>query len=631
MKKNKILSVVLASALTLSIFVPHKGYSAAKEKETPTPFFSMDNMGQMFNEITREVKLKINELVSKAGGPHQLLDIQPLDPSVIRLFDLQLVEDVFSTVSDEVEFRIKELVAIWASRGHLISPSAQLGIIKNAAGQSAILDLAEEDLTLVEDQILSLLISLHGKGKIVPFISTLVETLKQDAQFGSLVKSITPDEKLMLLSTIEATISSTASLRKFSKQSWTGLSKHLELKLNSFEKDPQKQSRLSDSSFFSELSDIANAEFYPTEKVRLLIDGQASFSLRDSAMARAKESINMITWAVIDDKTGQELADLLIRKAKENVKVRLIVDGQVSYRPGYKEQVLRMEKNGVSVVRWFNPQAKFMGQHRKILIIDESLTIMGGMNPGDTYSHKAGVAKNLWRDTDVALEGEAAEQTQRLFVTLWNKQITDQNLSFKKIVKVKKVTTVREDGRAMLIEHQPQATDDQHEILLATMKAIRGAEKTVDIENAYVIVFPSLLNEIKAAIERGVRVRVLTNSSDSVDEPVVALPIMRSAKKLADIGAEVYLRKGSTLHSKFMIVDQRLLLIGSYNYHPRSERVEGETIAVFDHERLVQQATQAFENDISIMHATLLNKSSVFDLPINGSTLLPLRMFYDQL
>lgn len=631
MKKNKPLSVVLASALTLSILIPYKGYSAAKEKETPTPFFNMGNIGQMFDDITREVKLKINELVSKAGGSHQLLDIQPLDPSVVKLFDLQLVEDVFSNVSDEVEFRIKELVAIWASKGHLISPSAQLGIIKNAAGQSAILDLAEEDLTMVEDQILSLLISLHGEGKIVPFISTLVETLKKDAQFGSLVRSITLDEKLMLLSTIDATISSTASLRKFSKQTWTGLSKHLAVKLDSFEKDPQNQSRLSDSSYFSELADIANAEFYPAQNVRLLIDGPASFSLRDSAMAQAKESINMITWAVIDDKTGQELADLLIKKAEENVKVRLIVDGQVSRRPGYKEQVLRMEKNGVSVVRWFNPQATFMGQHRKILIIDESLTIMGGMNPGDTYSHKAGTAKNLWRDTDVALEGEAAEQTQRLFVTFWNKQIADQNLSFKKIVKVKKITTVRQDGRAMLIEHEPQATNDQHEILLATMKAIRGAEKTVDIENAYVIVFPSLLNEIKAAVERGVRVRVLTNSSDSVDEPVVALPIMRSAKKLADIGAEVYLRKGSTLHSKFMIVDQRLLLIGSYNYHPRSERVEGETIAVFDQERLAHQATQAFENDISAANATLLDKFHVFDLPINGSTLLPLRMFYDQL
>lgn len=629
MKKNKPLSVALASVLTISILAPHKGFSA--EEAAPTPFFGVGYVGQMFEDIAHELKLKFQELVAKVSGAHEVLDIQLLHPSVVKIFDLDLVDSVFSDVSNDVEFRIKELVAIWASKGHLINPSAQLGIIKNAHGQSVIVDLAEADLTVVENEILNVLITLHGEGKLVPFISTLVETLKKDAHFGSLVKAITPDEKLMLLSTIDATITSARSLRKFSKESWTDLSKKLELKLNGFEQDAQKQTRLSDSNYFAELADAANAQFYPTQNARLLIDGPASFALRDSAMANAKESINMLTWAVLDDKTGQELADLLIDKAKEGVKVRLIVDGQVSHRVGYKENVKRMQENGVSVVRWYNPKATFMGQHRKILIVDESLTIMGGMNPGDTYSHKAGEAKNFWRDTDVAIEGETAEQTQRLFTTLWNKQIDDQDLALKKIVKVKKQVSSKVDGRAMIIEHQPTNVDDQHEILLATMKTIRGAEKTVDIENAYVIVFPALLNEIKAAVDRGVRVRVLTNSMDSVDEPVVALPITRSAKKLADIGAEVYLRKGSTLHSKFMIVDQRLFLIGSYNYHPRSEKMEGESIALFDHARLAKQATQAFEKDISPESATRLDKSVELNLPINSSTLLPLRMFYDQL
>lgn len=629
MKKNKPLSVALASVLTISILAPHKGFSA--EEAAPTPFFGVGYVGQMFEDIAHELKLKFQELVAKVSGSHEVLDIQLLHPSVVKIFDLDLLDDVFSDVSSDVELKIKELVAIWASKGHLINPSAQLGIVKNAHGQSVIVDLAEFDLTVVENEILNVLITLHGEGKLVPFISTLVETLKKDAHFGSLVKAITPDEKLMLLSTIDATITSARSLRKFSKESWTDLSKKLELKLNSFEQDPQKQTRLSDGNFFAELSDAANAQFYPTQNARLLIDGPASFALRDSAMANAKESINMLTWAVLDDKTGQELADLLIDKAKEGVKVRLIVDGQVSHRFGYKENVKRMEENGVAVVRWYNPKATFMGQHRKILIIDESLTIMGGMNPGDTYSHKAGEAKNFWRDTDVAIEGETAEQTQRLFTMLWNKQIDDQNLGLKKIVKIKKQVSNKVDGRAMIIEHQPTNVDDQHEILLATMKAIRGAEKTVDIENAYVIVFPALLNEIKAAVGRGVRVRVLTNSMASVDEPVVALPITRSAKKLADIGAEVYLRKGSTLHSKFMIVDQRLFLIGSYNYHPRSERMEGESIVLFDHARLAKNATQAFEKDISPESATRLDKSVELNLPINSSTLLPLRMFYDQL
>ena len=629
MKTNKSISVVLATIITVSILTPPKSYSAGEAPPAPPSKFSIGYIGQIFGDLSNQVKVKFTQLVD-AVSSYDLFDIPLLDRSVLNIFDLNLVDRVFDTVSDEVESGLKELIAIWASKDYIINPSSQLGVIKNAKDQSVILDLAEKDLTIVENQILNLLISLHGEGKMISFVSTLVETLKKDPKFGTFVSSITPDEKLLLLSTIDATIKSTASLRKFSHQTWTELSDKLELNLNLIEKDLKNPSRLSDAHYLAEFADLANAEFYPTQDARLLVNGPASFKLRDASMKSAKSSINMITWAVVDDKTGQELADLLIAKTKENIAVRLIVDGKVSYTKGYKEQVLRMEKNGVQVVRWSNPQASFMGQHRKILIVDD-LTIMGGMNPGDAYSHKAGEPKNLWRDTDVAFEGDSVEQTQKLFATLWNKQITDQNLSFSKITKIKKTTSTKSDGRAMIIEHQPSGKSDQHEILLATMKAIRGAEKTVDIENAYVVVFPSLLNEIQAAVDRGVRVRVLTNSTDSVDEPVVALPILRSAKKLADIGAEVYMRKGSTVHSKFMIVDERLFLIGSYNYHPRSETIEGETIAAFDHKPLAEAATKAFENDVLPENATLLEKSTEINLPINGSTLLPLRMFYDQL
>lgn len=630
MKKNKPLSVAIVTAITIAIFLPNKGCSQVEEKKAYS-IFDLGYYQQMLEDAANGAKQKLQELAAKVTSTtSELFNIKLLDRSVLDIFDTDLVDEVFSTTTKDVEYRMKELVAIWASKGQFISPSAQLGIVKNAKGQSVILDLAEEDLTFVENQILDILIRLRGEGKLVSFMSTLIEKLKTDSHFGPMVMSINPDEKLKLLSTIDSTIASTGSLRKFTKESWTELSAKLADKLNSSEQNKQSQTRLSDGNFFSELADIANTNFRSTQNVRLLVNGPASFALRDSAMANAKESINMITWAVLDDKTGTELADLLIAKAKK-IKVRLIVDGQVSYQIGYKDQISRMEKNGVSVIRWMNPSAAFMGQHRKILIVDEALTIMGGMNPGDTYSHKAGEPKNLWRDTDVAIEGEAVAQTQQLFATLWNRQVVDQKLSLEKVMVLKKPSTVKADGRAMIIEHQPSGAADQHEVLLATMKAIRGAEKTVDIENAYVIVFPSLLNEIKAAVDRGVRVRVLTNSSDSVDEPVVALPITRSAKKLADIGAEVYLRKGSTIHSKYMVVDDRLLLIGSYNYHPRSERVEGETIALFDHARLAEQATKAFENDISPEHATALDKSVELNLPVNGSTLLPLRMFYDQL
>ncbi|MES2801759.1 MAG: phosphatidylserine/phosphatidylglycerophosphate/cardiolipin synthase family protein [Bdellovibrionota bacterium] len=603
MKKQSPISLFIAGTLVVSFLAPMQAKALLVDGGAPMA----DNI------VTSELLgIEIQQISNLAG------------------VDVRLVEAVFKTISVETKVKLKEMVALWASQGLLLDPSVQLGIVRNG-DKIEILDVAEKDLSKVENDILDLLISLHGESKLVPFISSLIEILKQDSKYGPMVSAVTPDQKIMILSMLDSTIASTGALRKFSKQTWTQLSEQLEAKLNIFEKNKKSQTRLTNPGFMAELLDAANAKFYNSQNTKLLVDGPLSFSLRDQKMSAAKKTINMLTWAVIDDKTGQELADLLIAKAKQDVKVRLIVDGQVSYRPHYSQEVKRMEENGVQVIRWINPKASFMGQHRKMLVIDDKFAIMGGMNPGDTYSHKAGEGKNLWRDTDVAFEGAAAEEAQRLFSKIWNKQVDERNLAFKKITIVNRFTTGADDGKALLVEHQPLATGDEHNVLLTIMKSIRGAEKTVDIENAYVITFPALTYEIKAAIGRGVRVRILTNSTNSVDEKVVALPIMRSAKKLLDVGAEVYLKTGSTLHSKFMIVDQRLFLIGSYNLHPRSEKMEGESIVLFDNTKLALEATAAFENDIQADKAIKMDASQAIEIPVTGETLLPLRMFYDQL
>lgn len=603
MKKNSPLKIVLASTLAVSFLAPLYGKA----------------------QVAQAVQQQAQDAVTS-----ELLGIQMQQFTNIAGVDVGLVDTVFKTITPETQAILKQMVANWASQGLLVNPSASLGII-TVNGKPEVLDVSEMDLTQVENDILDLLISLHAQGKLIPFISSLIEILKQDPKYGPMVSSLPEQEKLMILSMLDATITSTGSLRSFSKQTWTQLSEELEAKLNKFEMNKKSQTRLSDANFMRELFDAANAKFHSTQNTRLLVDGPASFKLRDQKMKDARKTINMITWAVIDDKTGTELADLMIAKAKEGVKARIIVDGQVSYRPHYSEQVKRMEENGVQVIRWMNPDAGFMGQHRKMLVIDDQFAVMGGMNPGDTYSHKAGEGKDLWRDTDVAFEGAAAQEAQDLFIHLWNKQIDQRKLKLSKVTIRNRYASGSPDGKAMIVEHQPMSAGDQHNVLLTIMKAIRGAEKTVDIENAYVVTFPSLTLEIKEAIARGVKVRVLTNSTDSVDEKIVALPIVRSAKKLLDVGAEVYLKLGSTLHSKFMIVDNRLFLIGSYNLHPRSEKMEGESIVVFDSKQLSSEATAAFENDIKADKAVKMDPAQEIIIPVTGTTLLPLRMFYDQL
>lgn len=179
---------------------------------------------------------------------------------------------------------------------------------------------------------------------------------------------------------------------------------------------------------------FAKAKFQNAENVQILVDGPQSFSLRDSLMATAKKSIDVMSWAIYSDKTGFEAVDLLIKKQSENVKVRVMVDGQTATKPGYTEAVQKLETAGVEVVRYFSPLHSFEGQHRKMIIIDGEHMIAGGLNFGDVYSHKnPDLSVQRWRDTDMYVQGDAVHEGANLFVKVWNDQIQLQSLSLPKM------------------------------------------------------------------------------------------------------------------------------------------------------------------------------------------------------
>ncbi|MNS88904.1 Major cardiolipin synthase ClsA [compost metagenome] len=338
----------------------------------------------------------------------------------------------------------------------------------------------------------------------------------------------------------------------------------------------------------------------------------------------------MMTWAVLDDETGYELRDLLIQKHREGVAVRLMVDGQVNQRKGYSQAVKEMEKAGVPVMRWYHKSIPYVGQHRKMMVVDGTHMVAGGLNPGNTYSHKAGEAKDHWRDTDFYATGDFVNQGNQLFAKLWNEQIKWHSLKQQPMTVHQSAITGGNISVA-LVEYMPSLQKQTGStIMMSMLKSIRGAQSSIDIENAYVILFPELEYEITQAIKRGVKVRVLSNSDMSVDEAIISQPMMRSAKRLATIGAEVYQRKGSTLHSKFMVIDNQIVIIGSYNLHPRSERVEGEIVVIVDDQATAQTFTDTFNKDID---PAIAKHAQAKDIVVKDGVLLDatMRIFFDLL
>jgi len=107
----------------------------------------------------------------------------------------------------------------------------------------------------------------------------------------------------------------------------------------------------------------------------------------------------------------------------------------------------------------------------------------------------------------------------------------------------------------------------------------------------------------------------------------MAYPILASLPEMLEAGAEIYLKKGPTLHSKFMTVDGMFTQVGSHNHHPRSERFEGEMVINAVDPNLTRSFTESFEKDIAA--AKRCETVADIGVPEPGLGALALKYFFD--
>jgi cardiolipin synthase len=280
------------------------------------------------------------------------------------------------------------------------------------------------------------------------------------------------------------------------------------------------------------------------------------------------------------------------------------------------------------VITWRNPSRPFDGQHRKLTIVDGARMIAGGRNIGDAYSHLNEEEERAWRDTDMYVTGPAVAAARDLFARVWNDQIATRELPYEPIPEETSAPPFEGPGSApvAVVDHRPGL--DEH-VLLSTLIAFDAARTTIDIENAYFVRMPPVEAALLAALSRGVRVRILTNSADSCDEPIVAYAILRSLDVLRDAGAEIYLKQGQTLHGKFHMIDGVFSAIGSYNLHPRSYRLEEEVMLYVRGQATAKALLEVFELDLRAAKAVEGPEDLV--PPRSPIGALAFRFFLDQL
>ena len=432
------------------------------------------------------------------------------------------------------------------------------------------------------------------------------------------------------------------------RESWPDLSARIHRKVA----PGNEATVISSPTFKSEMEELTDAKFSSGNKVKLLNDGPAAFDKRFRLIEKAKSRIQVLTFHLEDDATGKHFSQLLAEAARRGVRVQVLVDAKVSGRQPNTDTLDLIKAAGGEIAYWDDTRSPLLSLHSKIFVADDQ-AILGGMNYGDAYSHGwqaegATDQYGKWRDTDILMKGPAAVDCVKGFAERWNESLADGDtpMSLDEILPVtdfgktdvtlerdKPVdlfpTTKTRDIDVAILNHRT-GIDGDTRITEAMLKLIWGAEKTIDIQNAYFLKLPPVHHALVEAMKRGVRVRIQTNSLETTCEPILAGPSLRAAKELLDAGAEVSLRTDRYIHSKSLVVDDEYSLVGSYNLHPRTIRYDCEINALVHSREFARKLTDVFEYDLLPEHATPMTATT--EVPEGSLTTRFLeRYFYEHI
>jgi cardiolipin synthase len=277
---------------------------------------------------------------------------------------------------------------------------------------------------------------------------------------------------------------------------------------------------------------------------------------------------------------GQKLSDVLAAKSSSGVRVRVIYDavGSLGTPAAF---FARLRAAGVEFVR-YNPINPLKGpfslnqrDHRKILIADDELAIVGGVNLSTTYESAPPLAHALggnrqpppksgqpvWHDVDLEIRGPVVPQLTQLFRQHWREQ---------KGPPLPPDVPARVPPRGhvvvRVIGSSPSRLATRYYVSVLT--AMRSARSSIWMTAAYFVPTREELHALRAAARRGVDVRILLPSHSDVG---ATLAVQRSYyPELLAANIKVYERSDGIVHSKSMVVDDVWSLVGSSNFDQRS-------------------------------------------------------------
>ena len=353
---------------------------------------------------------------------------------------------------------------------------------------------------------------------------------------------------------------------------------------------------LEDPRFMHELGVLLGPPFVAGNKPQVLLNGDQIFPPMLAAIRNAQKSITFETYIYWSGDIGREFVDALAQRARQGVKVHVLLDWVGSAKVDEKF-VDELTAAGVQIRKFHPPHWSNLGRmnnrtHRKLLVVDGRIAFTGGVGIAPPWTGRAQDPEH-WRDTHFQVDGPVAAQMQAVFLDNWIKVTGEVPHGPDYFPVLAHAGT----AAAQMFSSSPSGGSEGMQLMY--LLAITAAARSIDLSAAYFVPDELAIRALVEAMARGVKLRIVV-PGEHIDSETVRSASRATWGPLLAAGAVIAEYRPTMYHCKVLIVDDLLVSVGSTNFDNRSFRLNDEaTLNIMDGDFAKQQRV-IFEADLAL-------------------------------